>query len=167
MGPLGTSADLHAQSHMGKSSYQFAVELDDVSQCQRCQRNEGCGAMLTGSQYARQGVTVSCESSASVRPGQKVIVQIDEKGSAWLGLVLGAYGLPLLGMLFATGLASTVASSMPNAGDTLSLKSELGIIMSALAGFMGAHFLWGRLSTRVMRRVECTLCLQSARIVDQ
>ena len=184
MGPLELSDDLH-----DAPAQRFAVALDGISDCQRCQRGQGCGAILSDTRTARTGVVIPCLARTCVSNGERVVVEIDDEGSAWLGLVLGAYGLPLLGMLLATGLAagfaavltgggtagaesdvaygvtSGVVNTMRNSTIIAQWQAELGILLAAVTGFIAGHFGWRQLSARAMCSAEHSLCLQSARIV--
>ncbi len=167
----------HGQIRDIESSGATLVELDSQSQCLRCQRGKGCGAVWFDPQ--RPGVTLRIEtpvgSPAPSLPGasvgQSVVVEIDDSGSAWLWPVVAAYGLPLFGMLTATGITSSITGVLASA-DSAALAApgrELVVLLSAALGLYGGILAWKKLSSSYFRRVlvnaERSLCLQSARIV--
>lgn len=143
------------------------VELDNVSQCLKCSRGEGCGAAiagaLPGSRQQGLRLQVGITTQFAVREGQKVIIDIDEPGAGWLFSVFGAYGLPLAGLLLATGFATVLTDSGSVNGPVTS--AELVVVLSALGGLAGGIFAWRAMASRVLTCVERSLCLQSARIV--
>ena len=98
-----------------------------------------------------------------VSDGQKVIVDIDEHGSDWLWSVSGAYGLPLAGLLLATGLATAFTGS--DSARLTAMQAELAVVLGALGGLAGGIFAWRTMASRVLTCVARSLCLQSARIV--
>lgn len=101
---------------------------------------------------------VTCKESVHAVAGQNVVLEIDEQGSGWLLAVCAAYGLPLLGLLMLTALATGIAG-------TASVGAELFIIVSALIGLCGGILAWRQLSPSLLARAERSLCLRSARIV--
>ena len=143
------------------------VELDSISQCQRCQSGKGCGAVLADSGQPGVRVRIVKTPNLVVREGSSVLVEIDEQGSDWLWPVFGAYGLPLVGMLVTTGLVSTVMGKiMPSSGTgSLTAAAELLIVFSAIAGLAGGIFAWRHLTPRALACATRSLCLHSARIV--
>lgn len=149
------------------ASGKAVVQLDNVSQCRRCSRGQGCGAAMSGSFESSkpQGVRLHAQitSQLPLSAGQKVLIDIDEHGSGWLWSVFGAYGLPLTGLLLATGLATALTAS--GSGGRADLSAELVVVLSALGGLAGGIFAWRALASRVLTCVERSLCLQSARIV--
>lgn len=143
------------------------VQLDNVSQCLRCSRGQGCGAGISGSFESSGPRGVQLQARITTRlplsAGQKVLIDIDEHGSGWLWSVFGAYGLPLTGLLLATGLATALTA--PGSGGQADISTELVVVLSALSGLAGGIFAWRALASRVLTCVERSLCLQSARIV--
>ena len=143
------------------------VELDNVSQCLKCSRGEGCGAFIAGPYHGseQQGLRLQVGITAQlpVREGQKVVIDIDEQGAGWLLSVFAAYGLPLAGLLLATGLATVFTGSGSVNGPVTS--AEWVVALSAFGGLAGGIFAWRAIASRVLTCVERSLCLQSARIV--
>lgn len=131
------------------------IELDSVSQCLRCSRGEGCGAMMLNSQAdgVQFWVTIATERAQLVN-GQSVTLEIDDQGSGWLWSVFAAYGLPLMGMLLATALS------------TLLIGNELLVAVSAVVGLCGGIFAWRQVAPAILSRACRGLCLHSARIVS-
>lgn len=130
------------------------VELDAVSQCQRCSRGEGCGAAMLDSRQSGIQLWVASDADPSTLVnGQKVLLEIDEQGSGWLWAVFAAYGCPLVGLMLSTGLSTALG------------YSELIVAISAAAGLCGGIFAWRQLAPRIIARTCRGLCLQSARIV--
>ncbi|MFK7996966.1 MAG: SoxR reducing system RseC family protein [Granulosicoccus sp.] len=144
------------------------VELDSVNQCQRCSRGEGCGAIMLNSEHSGVQLWVTGSGDTNVMSGQPVLVEIDEQGSGWLLPVFAAYGLPLLGLLCSTMLATALSGNLfrtPAAQGVEPATAELFIVLSALAGLCGGIFAWRQLASGILARAERSLCLRSARIV--
>lgn len=161
------------------------VELEHVSQCLRCSRGQGCGAAnqlssfteIADNTIANPAVApsegksrklqlyVNVEQGTPVEVGQRLVIDIDdeESGSTWLWAVFGAYGLPLVGMLFATG----VASALWGGADSASRLAEFRILVSAGAGLFLGILAWRLSSRRLLQMTERSLCLLSARIVTK
>lgn len=150
-----------------EASGKAIVQLDNVSQCLRCSRGQGCGAGISGSLEGPepQGIQLHAQitNHLPLSEGQQVLIDIDEHGSGWLWSVVGAYGLPLTGLLLATGLATALTAS--GSGGRADISAELVVVLSALSGLAGGIFAWRALASRVLTCVERSLCLQSARIV--
>ena len=111
-------------------------------------------------------LNVRVEPGASVEVGQHLKIDIDDgqAGSTWLWAVFGAYGLPLAGMLIATG----GASALWGAGGAVPASSfaELRVLVSAGAGLFSGIVAWRLFSRRLLQMSEHGLCLLSARIVS-
>ena len=143
------------------------VEVEGISGCQRCAKGRGCGAIVFA--HGSRAIQVECETSQHVKENQQVTIEIDDSGSRWLWLVAGAYGLPTLGLIGATLLATLFLPSPTLLhGDIINApgsQREALIAFAALAGLAGGVFAWRSLSRWVIARLEKGLCLQSARIV--
>jgi positive regulator of sigma E activity len=143
------------------------VEVEGISGCQRCAKGRGCGAGVFA--HGSRAIQLQCEASQQVKKNQQVTIEIDDSGSRWLWLVAGAYGLPTLGLIGATLLATVfLPSPALLQGDIISVpgsQREAFIAFAALAGLAGGVFAWRSLSPWVITRLEKGLCLQSARIV--
>ena len=161
------------------------VELEPISQCARCRRGEGCGSVFFDT--PRPGITLRVTQAQALPAitgesstvndmggsvGQSVVIEIeDSESSQWLLPVLGAYGLPLLGMLLATGTLSALTGALQgvNSVELHSYWAELVVLAGAGLGLCGGLFAWRSLSSNYLGRVladaERSLCLQSARIV--
>ena len=139
---------------------QVLVEIDQINHCARCAKGQGCGA-LAASALAIGGdsaVQLHCQTRFKVNQGQPVVVEFDENDdSRWLWLVLGAYGLPLAGLLTATALTAFI---LP-AG-----QQNWAQAVAALLGMGSGLGLWRLMSARVESRLETGLCLQRGRIVS-
>ncbi len=156
------SIDQQAASN-GKTQQRACVELEHVNQCLRCSRGQGCGVANLSSSKLRLNVGV--EQGVDVEVGQRLVIAIDDEnsGSAWLWAVLGAYGLPLAGMLLATAAASVLWDK--GGADHASRYAELSIVVSAGAGLFAGLVAWRLSSRRLLQMSERSLCLSSARIV--
>lgn len=159
------------------------VEIEPMSQCLRCDRGEGCGAAnlallstykgthsltrLGACKPTKLQLFVNIEQGASVKVGQQLVIDIDDEqsGSTWLWAVFGAYGLPLAGMMIATGVASALWGT--GGADPASSLAELRILMSAGAGLFSGLVVWRLTSHRLLQISERSLCLLSARIVQR
>jgi len=143
------------------------VEVEGIGGCQRCAKGRGCGAGVFG--QSAQSIRIECKTSAQLRQDQQVVIEVDDSGSSWLWLVAAAYGLPTLGLIAATLIATLFLSSGPwSVGDVPSTAQswrEALIVLAALAGLAGGVFAWRYLSPMLIARLEKGLCLQSARIV--
>lgn len=74
------------------------VELDPAPACARCAEGRGCGAALFAP--AHRPLSLICRSECLLPDiGDRVTVEIGNRGSGWLQPVVLAYGLPTLGLL--------------------------------------------------------------------
>ena len=140
------------------------VEVEGVSACQRCARGQGCGAGIFN-----QGISatqITCFTRESVVKNQAVDIEIEEAGSSWLWLVAGSYGLPLLGLLMASLVATWVMPTIGKSALFQPLSEDVLVAIAALLGLSGGVIAWRMLSTTVIARLETGLCLNSARIVN-
>ena len=140
------------------------VRLASVSQCSRCAKGQGCGAGIFNQGVA--GVELSCSSEQAVTAGDEVMVEFDDDANAgWLSLVLGAYGLPTIGLLSAIVASSLVLDGLwPSESLSLALQ-DLVLAVAGLTGLAGGVFAWRMIAPGLLRRTEAGRCLQSARIV--
>ena len=142
------------------------VEVEGVTGCRRCANGQGCGAGIFA--HGTKSIQLECKTSQLVSKNQQVMIQIDDTGSRWLWLVAGAYGLPTLGLIGATALASFLLPALQVHTDTVTESGqwrEALIAAAALIGLAGGVFAWRYVSPVVIARLEKGLCLQSARIV--
>jgi len=152
--------------HDAIKSSSVQVELEGVSACQRCANGQGCGSGLLDRTTGAS--TLSCYTSESVKSDQRVLIEFDDQGTAWVWLVAGSYGLPLLGLLGASFSAwlwiqNTAASSVNVQG--LAASSDVPVAIAGLLGLAGGLFAWRLISPMVFQKLQPGLCLQSARIV--
>lgn len=141
------------------------VEVEGVSACQRCAQGQGCGAGIFA--QGIQPSQLSCFTSVRLSASQSVDIEIEEADSSWLWLVVGAYGLPLMGVLVASLTANWAAPILSGSrvlGGTVSVDGVVAI--AALLGLAGGVIAWRKLSPTVLARLQTGLCLNSARIVN-
>lgn len=143
------------------------VEFDGISQCQRCRTGKGCGAVLADSGHSGVRMRIATTPDLVISDGSPVLVEIDEQGSGWLWPVFGAYGLPLAGMLLATGSATAIVGGIvPHSDNNAFLAlAEVLTILSAIGGLAAGLFAWRQLAPRALACAGRSLCLHSARIV--
>jgi len=142
------------------------VELEGANACQRCAGGHGCGHGVIDQNAGR--CLLTCYTNEAVKSDQRVLVEFDDQGSAWLWLVAGAYGIPLLGLLGASLLTwlwihNTVALQVDAVG--LVVNSDVPVALAGLFGLTGGLIAWRVISPMVFRKLQPGLCLQSARIV--
>ena len=141
------------------------VEVQGVSACQRCAKGQGCGAGIFN--HGIKATHIACFTNVSVLANQSVDIEIEEAGASWLWLVVGAYGLPLLGLLSASIAASVAMPSLVTIWPAASsLSNDAIVAIAAVLGLAGGVIAWRMLSARVLARLEKGLCLNSARIVS-
>jgi len=137
------------------------VELDDMPSCGRCATGRGCGIVLLPS--SDSAVRIACGNAVGAQPGQSVTVEAPDPPRGWLWLVLGAYGLPTLGLLLGACIGLALMS-----WSTLALTTSIPDVYAstgALLGLLGGLFAWSRVSQAVATSVGSGLCLRDARIV--
>lgn len=149
------------------------MEIDPVSQCQRCQKGNGCGLGLPASRQSvfTQWIRLnkSTDNPEHYLIGQSITVHTDAEDSGWLRLVTISFALATFGMIFATLIATwiTTGFSTPvGSADrtTDSSTEELVILCSAVIGLASGILFWPRLPNRIFNAAESSLCLQTARI---
>lgn len=158
----------HQARVLSGSTQSVWVEVEGISGCHRCAKGQGCGAGVFA--HSTRSIHIQCKTSQQVEENQQVTIEIDESGSRWLWLVAGAYGLPTLGLIGATLLATLFlpypVGLQGEIIDTLSSRREALIAFVALTGLTGGVLAWRYLSPTLIARLETGLCLQSARIVS-
>jgi sigma-E factor negative regulatory protein RseC len=114
------------------------VRIGGQSGCPACDAGEGCGAGLFGRLLNRSEARIRVKNEARARPGEAVVLGIDE--GAYLSLVLRLYGLPLVAGLAGAMLAVYLLG--PRFGDALlarDLLTALGGILSAAVALAVSH----------------------------
>ena len=112
----------------------ITVSVDPSKICARCAAGKGCGAgFLAGSNRARL-IDVMATPGMKLQPGDEV--ELTLAPTHLLHAAFLAYGLPLLGVLVALGVAWVV-------GESLDDGFAAGLAMAGLGvGFLaGRHFL--------------------------
>ncbi|ASJ74460.1 SoxR reducing system RseC family protein [Granulosicoccus antarcticus] len=148
-----------------KAGEAVKVEIDSAA-CARCARGQGCGSGIFNLGMAP--VRISCHTEQALEAGDLLIVEFDEAGPQWLWLVCGSYGLPTVGLIVSTIIASLFLSELPAA---VALQSsfngfrDLILAVAALAGLAGGVFAWRMMTPGVLLRLEKRLSLQTGRIV--
>jgi len=143
------------------------VELEGANGCQRCSSGGGCGAGLHLAGHAN--LTVSCFTSEAVKSDQQVAIEFDDRGSSWLWLVAGSYGLPLVGLLLSSlsvwlWIRNTATST--DLANVSPATTDLPVAIAACLGLAGGLFAWRLISPAVIQKLQKGLCLESARIVN-
>jgi len=85
------------------------VLLGGQSGCPACDAGQGCGAGIFARLLRRQAQEIELHNAIAARPGDTVRVGIPE--SAYLSLVLHAYGLPLLVGLAGAWISHQIGNS--------------------------------------------------------
>jgi sigma-E factor negative regulatory protein RseC len=101
------------------------VSVDVGSACARCNAGKGCGAGLLQGTDRRVQVHIDLPPGSKLREGDRIALAI-----APVYLLRGAmlaYGLPLVGLLAAVGIARLVAGDLP----------DWQAVLSAIAGLAG------------------------------
>jgi len=123
------------------------VEIGGQSGCPACDAGQGCGAGLFGKLLNRSKARVRVANVVHARPGEGVVLGIDE--GLYLRLVLKLYGLPLVTGLIGAGLAFALASALAATPASASASFSPGAadLVTALGGLVAAA-----LTLRVTRR---------------
>ena len=154
------SAEVAADCHVAGDKHRLVpVILSNVSACRQCARGGGCGAGLLA--LGQRQVELQCRTHQSLRRGQRVTIETDDSGSAWLQVVLTAFGLPILGLGLGMMFGSLAAAALPVA-DTADWPAAVG----ALVGLAGGVLAWQKVAPLLDQRASTGLCHHSARIVN-
>jgi len=113
---------------------QATVSVDAAEVCARCAAGKGCGAgLLTGSNRTRI-IEVQLSPGMEIEPGDEVKLSLAP--SHLLRAAVFAYGLPLIGIVVALGVASIL-----NQGLDDHFAIALAISGLVMGGLLGRHFL--------------------------
>ena len=110
------------------------------STCPRCAAGQGCGAGIFAGQGGDVSVTVGLPPESTVHVGDRVNLTL-QPGSL-LSAAFTAYGLPLVGLVLAAGIARAIDSA------------EVESVVWGLCGMLGGFILARR------RRDRCLSSLQ-------
>lgn len=80
------------------------VQCASQAGCQRCAEGKGCGGGLFTALLGTRLREIQVDNRAGARVGDRVLLALDER--VILASALAAYGLPLLGLLCAGGIAA-------------------------------------------------------------
>ena len=116
----------------------LAVEIEPSRACGSCR-----GSCFFWSAAARRIVPLACLRLEELRPGERVEVSLPT--SALLRSALWIHGLPWLGLLAGAMLGQAA------------MHSDVGCLMGALGGVLGAYWLMARGRERLERSVEASL----------
>lgn len=129
------------------------VRIGGQSGCPACDAGEGCGAGLFGRLLNRSNTRVLVSNEARAEAGQAVVLGLEE--SAYLGLVLRLYGLPLVAGLAGAMLAVWLLG--PHFEDAVVARDLMaasgGLVFAAAGLLLGRRHLperFTRLSPRML-----------------
>jgi sigma-E factor negative regulatory protein RseC len=129
--PVGTVVSI-----TGKEA---VVKVSDRSVCPRCAAGNGCGAGIFGTNFEAVSLTVRIEDGIRIATGDKVSLSLAPRDLARAAIF--AYGAPLVGLLFAAGVAYLVVDPL----------SDLWALVFSVSGLL-AGGVTGRI---LVRRDEC------------
>ena len=113
---------------------QATVSVDAAEVCARCAAGKGCGAgLLTGSNRTRI-IEVQLLPGMEIEPGDEVKLSLAP--SHLLRAAVFAYGLPLIGIVVALGVASILNQALDD-----HFAIALAISGLVMGGLLGRHFL--------------------------
>ncbi len=113
---------------------QATVSVDAAEVCARCAAGKGCGAgLLTGSNRTRI-IEVQLSPGMEIEPGDEVKLSLAP--SHLLRAAVFAYGLPLIGIVVALGVASILNQALDD-----HFAIALAISGLVMGGLLGRHFL--------------------------
>jgi sigma-E factor negative regulatory protein RseC len=113
---------------------QATVSVDAAEVCARCAAGKGCGAgLLTGSNRTRI-IEVQLSPGMEIEPGDEVKLSLAP--SHLLRAAVFAYGLPLIGIVVALGVASILNQALDD-----HFAIALAISGLVIGGLLGRHFL--------------------------
>ena len=113
---------------------QATVSVDTAEVCARCAAGKGCGAgLLTGSNRTRI-IEVQLSPGMEIEPGDEVKLSLAP--SHLLRAAVFAYGLPLIGIVVALGVASILNQALDD-----HFAIALAISGLVMGGLLGRHFL--------------------------
>jgi sigma-E factor negative regulatory protein RseC len=113
------------------------VETERRAACGGCQFGGQCGTGALGTLFGRRAVRLQTLNRIDARPGERVVVSVEE-GALTRGAV-AAYAVPLVGLLLGAGL-----------GELLGNRLGLGQVDLAAAALGAAGLLSGLLLGRQM-----------------
>ena len=116
------------------------LELLRSSACGHCELRQGCGTGALAKLLRRRSTPLVIETQHDCEPGDEVQLMLPEQ--VLVSASLTVYGAPLLGLLFAGGLATSL--SLPEWS-----IAALGITGFVVGGFLGAK--------RVRKLEQCGL----------
>ena len=86
------------------------IDVDALPACQRCARGKGCGAGLLSGDERKRRIEVPRPAEMNLAAGDRVVLELSSR--TVLRAATYAYGLPLLIMMVALGLGSSVAGPL-------------------------------------------------------
>jgi len=110
------------------------VSVDVAAACARCAAGKGCGAGLLAGTNRRQLIDVQLESGIELKAGDEV--QLTLAPSHLLRAAMLAYGLPLICLMIALGIAWSMNQSLD---DRHAIVLAIGGLVSGL--MLGRHLL--------------------------
>lgn len=111
------------------------------AQCRACMEGRGCGAGVFTALQNRRCSTIRVSDAAGLRPGEQVVLGLDER--RLLAAAARLYGLPLLGLIGGV-LAGALAGGAAN---------DTAVLIGALAGLAVSLLFQGRDRGRLPRPV--------------
>lgn len=136
------------------------VMLNPLSGCGSCQAAGGCGIKLLPSSPDALVVDATQAAHLTLCAGDQVQVHLPDPDTGWLRMVVLAYGLPSLGMLFGA-LAGFWLADVMQLSQWRDALSFLGFV----AGLGGGLIAWNRAEKSVTDRVKQHLRPESASII--
>lgn len=113
--------------------------------CNSCDVKAGCGTSLIAAWFPQRRMTFQLRNEIGARPGDTVVVGLDEARLQRASMLL--YGLPLAGLLLGAILGERIGTSLFG-------SAELGGVAGGLFGLTAALVSVRRLSGRRTRRSE-------------
>ncbi len=109
------------------------IQMQRQSACSHCELNKGCGTGAIGRMLGHRSKPLLIENTLNLIPGDRILLGMPDRSFLKASLLL--YGLPL-------GLLVVTAVTM----ETISNGSEMLVLISAAAGFLGGLYISARLA---------------------
>lgn len=109
------------------------VETSSATHCEACAAGRGCGAGLFARLLTRRVTRLEVANQLDVKPGQAVIIGVEEAELARASLRL--YGTFLLALLLGAALGHAVALALGWPADLVSASGGISALMLAIIPF--------------------------------
>ncbi len=111
------------------------IEIAAVAGCGHCSHQVHCTQSLLPLKNTLQ---VLVNNVSAARIGDVVTIELPDPPSAWIWLVLGAYGLPTLGLMAGACLAAFTPFALSNEfnGDVM---VSIGVVSGLFGGLLAWH----------------------------